>query len=409
MILGNDATEKIEAQKILQSERRNALSMRKLLKILLTLLSVPKWLKFFKRFLVYEYKFGNLFHSSVFKNFSDLVILKLRNGLSCDEYYLYDFDRTKYSWEEKKQFLTRKQCDQIETKLNHPAYNILTDDKLIFKRYFSNAGFPVPPLLGVFDPIMGFIEGGGPLKTKNDLQNWICTSKCKDPVFKPIRGCIGEGVLVFQCRDPKDNNVLVHVSGRRYDIDRLYDHLCDVRSFKSSSFLIEKRVHQHDFLDSLNPYTTHTLRIATICSSNGNVEILGGVLRLGQGTQGIDNIHAGNICVVIKNFEEGILGPGAFQINGRNEYISAHPKTKVEFVGLRIPFWKQAKELAIQAAKAVLNARWIGWDIAIGKRGPILIEANEAWAEDIIQIAERKGLLTPHISKLIDSNLKSIT
>lgn len=375
------------------------------IKLVFRALDLFRWFRFFKRFLVYEYKLGNFSHRSAFKHLYEIVMLNLNNGLSCKEYYLYEFHKNGYSWGEKRQFITRRQCDEIMRKLNHPSYVILTDDKLIFKRYFANAGFPVPELLGVFDPIMGFIEGSGSLRTKEDLRNWIHASKCENPVFKPIRGLIGEGVLVFQGRDPRNSDVLIHVNGEKYDIDRLYDNLTNVKSFKSPSFLIEKRVHQHLLLNSLNPHTTHTLRIITICLSNGTVKILGAVLRVGEGARGIDNIHAGNICVAIEDFQEGILGHGAFEINGKQEYISVHPRTKVKFLGLKIPFWKEAQELAIQAAKAMLNTRWIGWDIAIGINGPILLEGNEAWAEDIMQLANRKGMLTPYISKLIEQSL----
>jgi hypothetical protein len=46
------------------------------------------------------------------------------------------------------------------------------------------------------------------------------------------------------------------------------------------------------------------------------------------------------------------------------------------FQGTAIPFWDGVKKLVCSAALVLLPLRWLGWDVAIGKDGPVLVEAN---------------------------------
>lgn len=370
------------------------------IRLLLSGFNVFKWTRFLKRSLMYERSSRNSNALSTLRHLYEIIRLYRKNKLSYDEYYFYEFHKEIYTWQEKVRFLSGKQRGELTRRYNHPAYNIITDDKLVFKRYFAGAGFPLSELVGVFDPIKGFLEGGGDLRTKEDIRNWMRTGGCEDPVFKPIRGLRGQGVLVFKGRDPRDRDVLIHVNGEKYDADCLYDYLTQKNNYKSASFLIEKRIHQHPLLNNLNPHTTHTIRIVTLRFPDGNVEIIGMVFRLGEGDRGIDNIHAGNIRVGIQDVQNGVLGHGIVEVNGEREYISVHPRTKVEFLGLKLPYFEETKDLAIRAAGALLNTCSMGWDIAVGEDGPILIEGNEAWGEGM-QVGSKKGVLTPRISELI--------
>jgi len=59
-----------------------------------------------------------------------------------------------------------------------------------------------------------------------------------------------------------------------------------------------------------------------------------------------------------------------------NERLTSHPITKTVFEGFRIPFIPEAKDLVTKAASVMPGLRLIGWDVAIGEDGPILVEGN---------------------------------
>ena len=52
-----------------------------------------------------------------------------------------------------------------------------------------------------------------------------------------------------------------------------------------------------------------------------------------------------------------------------------HPDSKVSFEGLKVPFFKEAKKLVLDSVEKLPN-KLIGWDVAITKTGPVIVEAN---------------------------------
>ncbi len=53
-----------------------------------------------------------------------------------------------------------------------------------------------------------------------------------------------------------------------------------------------------------------------------------------------------------------------------------HPVTGEVIVGFQIPFWNQIIELVKELAYVVPQVRYVGWNIAITEKRPILIEGN---------------------------------
>ena len=56
--------------------------------------------------------------------------------------------------------------------------------------------------------------------------------------------------------------------------------------------------------------------------------------------------------------------------------LESHPITGTVFENLEIPFFERAKSLTLDAARLVPGLRIVGWDVAIGESGPVLIEGN---------------------------------
>ncbi len=51
-------------------------------------------------------------------------------------------------------------------------------------------------------------------------------------------------------------------------------------------------------------------------------------------------------------------------------------------------------DLCRKAAKAIPLQRFVGWDIAVGKSGPVLIEGNSSGVEVAYDQLENKGFMT---------------
>jgi hypothetical protein len=59
--------------------------------------------------------------------------------------------------------------------------------------------------------------------------------------------------------------------------------------------------------------------------------------------------------------------------------VQRHPDSGIVFEGFAIPFYHEAVAMAKELQRRFYGLRSIGWDIAIGTEGPIIVEGNDNW------------------------------
>ena len=99
-------------------------------------------------------------------------------------------------------------------------------------------------------------------------------------------------------------------------------------------------------------------------------------MRFGIGKSYVDNASSGGILIGI-DLDQGTLKEiGHLKMKfGGTEYRK-HPDSNFVFAGFKIPYFNEVCELVIKGVQ-YLPDRYIGWDIAISHKGPVIIEANE--------------------------------
>ena len=170
-------------------------------------------------------------------------------------------------------------------------------------------------------------------------------------MVKPIDDCGGNGVEKIQT----DDNT---------NYTKLYDELKQKRQF-----LVEEFVIQHEDMNKLYAGSVNTLRIFTIYTDEAYY--LQGILKFGNGGA-IDNFSSGGMYTFVD--DNGVVIAPAIDKN--DNVYTAHPITNEQIVGFKVPMFEKAKELVCSAAKEVKEVGYIGWDVAITKQGPVIIEGN---------------------------------
>ena len=178
-------------------------------------------------------------------------------------------------------------------------------------------------------------------------------------VAKPLDASHGDGVKIFK-------------SSEITDTDALYDELK-----KNGQLLCEEFVVQHDLMNKIYPDSVNTIRFVTILH-NDKVHFVYIGLRVGNGKQ-VDNLNAGGMATVVD--ENGIIKCNAADKDGK--VYEAHPKTGKKFKDYKLPMFEEAKAFVEKCARMIPQVGYVGWDIAIGKSGPVLIEANAYPGHDI--------------------------
>lgn len=149
----------------------------------------------------------------------------------------------------------------------------------------------------------------------------------------------------------------------------------------STKGAVEAGVVQCKEMAELNPDCVNTIRITTMIEGGGNIRIFSAALRVGGKGADVDNQHAGG-CAFHVDVETGIVLSAGKDLMGN--YVVFSPTGRI-VPGFQIPRWEEVKRDVVKAAKVCPEARFVGWDVAIGEDGPIFIEANNSCGETLYQ------------------------
>lgn len=192
------------------------------------------------------------------------------------------------------------------------------------------------------------------------LHNWIMTSKNKSVFAKPL--ALIQGIGAFKIDESNwDDEVLLH---------SLYT------AIKLRDYIIQETIVQHESIDKINHASINTVRIDTYKPINEPSRVLSAVMRFGREGFVVDNPESSSGFYISLDLENQCLkGPGFQTIYIGTDVYDVHPDSQVKLDGYPIPFVDETIELVNRVCE-LSGDRLVGWDICIGKEGPILIEGN---------------------------------
>jgi hypothetical protein len=217
-----------------------------------------------------------------------------------------------------------------------------------------------------------------------------------DLFVKPVQGRGGKGAERWD-----------HVAGRYRDThgleltrEQLFERL--MRASVVQPLLIQRLLHNHPALDSLNNGALSTVRVLTCLDERGVPELVGAAMRMAIGDNCVvDNLHAGGIATAV-DMETGALGMASnLGADSSLGWVDRHPDSDAPITGTTLPMWKEVRDFAIRAHKAFGDRLLVGWDIAITSDGPVLIEGNGSPDLDIMQRFVRHGLMAGRLGVLL--------
>ncbi len=254
-------------------------------------------------------------------------------------------------------------------------------DKLRFEDKLSTAGIPTVRTLfqlcrtGLKDRL-GADVGFADFVARIDAMKLA-----KGIIVKPRAGGSGSAVFKMTVCD----GILLH-QGRPLGED---DFLALVFTTNNGAlwdeFLIQETIAQHAELDRFNETSVNTVRIDTFIDENGGIRFNAAALKIGMPGSITDNVTSGGYMAGIDlqtgKFSSGAKADARFggQYHDLTVLYGIDPQ---EFV---MPHWDEVIGLARKAAECLLPFRVLGWDIAISKDGPLVIETNFDYGVDVLQ------------------------
>lgn len=288
-------------------------------------------------------------NKSTFILLIDMIIWYIFYGTTLTDYLNYEFYNRKFK--ERIKYAVVRTQNKFYKKVSPAEY----------KEFFTVK----PNFLNNFSEYIGrsfYVPDDGLDKLKEFL------NKNKEFMIKPIDGLGGAGVKKIKSSSIKN-------------VDEFMEKL------KSERLFLEELIVQHSKMNKLCKQSVNTMRIMTFVN-NGKSEMLYAALRVGNGIYEVDNFHKGGMGVSIDT-KTGKLKGNA--INKDLKEYKKHPVSKVTFDKFEIPYWEEAKELVLKCAKVNQNIKVVGWDVAITRNGPVLVEGNRRPGFDLVQVLSKKG------------------
>jgi hypothetical protein len=265
-------------------------------------------------------------------------------------------------------YMSHREMRALQEAITDENLTHVVSNKLLFLSHFGGMGLAVPNLLG-YNVLHSLFTINGPGCQMRELadENELCAAleelapRDAPQVFiKPIRGSCGRGATKIS---------IPEIRADHQQLRSLWKDLL------GGSYLFQDVVRQHPALAELNASSLNTIRIDTFRAPGEAPEILSALLRMGVDEACVDNLTIGGISAGI-HLETGILKPIAIsRLKNAGKTYSVHPSSGVRFEGFAVPLFTEVKELVLKAA-ASLPSHLIGWDVAVGPSGPVLIEGN---------------------------------
>ncbi|SEL11107.1 Sugar-transfer associated ATP-grasp [Roseovarius nanhaiticus] len=327
--------------------------------------------------------------------FREIVGLTARKaGLTADEYFAYRVYRADLSRTEKREFVGARGSFELNRKLSPPGLTQMRGflgDKFGFPALLQQTGLPTTEIQAAFttDRFIGSLPA---LKNATDIVSFL-SETAKFPLFgKPVKGAQALGTIRIDAVDAASDIAKLH-DGRVVAISALSEEI--VRDFPDG-YLFQSVVEQHPVLTETAGEILATMRMVTVIEDTAPT-LLYALWKMPSPKAMSDNFWQDGsmlswLNVVTGQVERCVTGGGSDQ-----KEISIHPVSGKDLLQMRMPHWAEATDLVKKAHALFPVNGCLGWDVAIGKDGPLIVECNTNPGHDFYQIGTGRGALNPEM------------
>jgi hypothetical protein len=300
--------------------------------------------------------------------FLRLSIDRYLNHTPLEEFYLYQRYLPE-RWKSRAQHFTLQDVcyaqECLVDRLASPDLELLKKDK--FAAVCKKRNLPTIPVVAEF-------FDGSPQGAFVDLPS-------ADLFSKPTDSSCGRGAQAWRYDPASDRFTCRGSAGLTKQA--VVAALCE--QSKSQKLIVQRTARNHPDMGSVTNGALATIRIVTCRTRLGTIDMLPPVIRMPAGAGVVDNFNNGGVVAPLDRDNGTIIGPG-IQKDPETavKHWTVHPDTGVPLSGFVVPRWSEIVKLALCAQQGFPTLHFIGWDIAVLRSGPVLVEGNEVWDPTVV-------------------------
>lgn len=334
---------------------------------------------------------------SPFRQMREMWTLKRGPGkLEGHEYHAAGLFDPAMPMADKQTYVGRIGSFDINQRLSPPKLTetrAFLRDKVMYTALLSQLGLPTTQTQAVVHRTRHF----GTLRTLRGAAavETFLKSEATYPLFaKPCEGAASVGSALITGRD---GDTLALGNGRSVE---LRGFAAEVLEDYPEGFILQSAVAQHPVLSAVTGPAVGTMRVVTIRDAAG-ARPLYTVWKVPSPSAMSDNFwQAGSMVAEV---QDGTVTRCKKGTGLAAEWLDAHPVSNVPFAGLEIPHWDAIQQVATDGHMLFPEFGIVGWDIAVGADGPVIIECNDNPFHVLYQLATGRGILNADIAPKLDA------
>lgn len=295
---------------------------------------------------------------------------------SPDEIFLLGLLDPAITAAELEDYVSKERLLRVQQLLNPGTHTRLTEDKLAFHERCCRRGFPNTVVLAVCGMAETNVDHIWRIGDRSEWSRFL-ENLSGEFILKPVKGVHGVGIMRIRVTA---SGIFDH-HGQARNSDDLMRSM-EVTGYRA--WLVQENLRAHPDLAKVSGTSAlQTVRAATYVDRHGQASLLAAWLRVIGGSSVFDNFNFGRAGNLVGRIA---LDSGRVEIafgSSRDGLglvkVIEHPVTGATLQGFPIPYWEQLRTVVLDAAKAFLPLRTIGWDIGITANGPVLVEGNVTW------------------------------
>ncbi|MBL3701567.1 hypothetical protein GI582_02545 [Sulfitobacter sp. BDSS02] len=313
------------------------------------------------------------------------------------EYYTAGLYDPEISAEEKRQYVGLRASYKLNTRLGAKGLVTMRSfaaDKVLFTSLIRQLGFGTTQTQAVVSAVSRF--GSIPtLETVEQLRSFL-TEKAQYPLFgKPqsFSGSYGSALLLGV-----EGEMLLLGNGKRVALDGFCKEIIDQYG---SGYLLQSALVQHPEMVAVTGKAVGSLRVVTVRDSN-RPQVLYSAWKIPAPDAMSDNFWQSGSMIAPVDAMTGKVGQARIGTGLDARDIDDHPVSGAKITGKQLPMWDRVREMVCEAHAVVPEFGIVGWDVAIGPDGPMIIEHNANPFHTLYQLSHCRGINNPDFMPIFD-------
>ncbi|MDX2201936.1 MAG: sugar-transfer associated ATP-grasp domain-containing protein [Hyphomicrobiaceae bacterium] len=321
-----------------------------------------------------------------------LEIAKLSFGggkLAIGDYFAFRlFDDAMLAGADKSQFVGLDGSRRIWTTANFDSeWWGLMANKLAVTTLLGGYGYPVIPTLALYSATLPFRSA--PRIASPEALATFLRNPGRYPLFgKPMDSLRSLGSASFD-RIDLDTDELVSPTGSRVKVEAFSREVADLYG---AGYILQRRAHPHAAIRAIVGDRLATVRMLTL-RTNAGTRMHRAVWKIPAGGNVADNFWRGGNQLATLDLETGRVLRVVRGVGLQQEQVTHHPDSGEPLIGFTLPLWDEMRALVCEAAGTLGGIRLVGWDVAATDTGPLIVEPNYTPDFDMVQMADRRGIL----------------